>query len=114
MGGETDLPGLAALLSVLDVVITNDTGPMHLAGAVGATTVTLWGPSDPDEVRPVGTRTTEVRGPALPCWPCFKHDCPRTGAGTVLPDAHEECMNLISVDAVVSSALAALAQEGGT
>lgn len=109
-GGATDLPGLAALLSVCRVVVTNDTGPMHLAGAVGTPTVTLWGPSDPAEVCPVGARDVRVGGPDLPCKPCFKNECPRRGAGTHLPDAHEECMRLISEEEVLEAARRALAE----
>ncbi|HKJ03433.1 MAG TPA: glycosyltransferase family 9 protein [Longimicrobiales bacterium] len=103
LGGETDLWGLAAILSLCDLVVTNDTGPMHLAGAVGVPTVTLWGPSDPGEVGPPGPRHVRVTGATLPCKPCFKNACPRSGAGTVLPQAHEECMRLIEVDQVVSA-----------
>jgi len=103
-GGATDLPGLAALLSVCQLVVTNDTGPMHLAGAVGTPTVTLWGPSDPAEVCPVGARDVRVTGAALPCKPCFKNACPRTGTGTLLPEAHEECMRLISEGEVLRAA----------
>jgi heptosyltransferase-2 len=102
-GGRTDLPGLAALLALCDVVVTNDTGPMHLAAAVGAPTVTLWGPSDPAEVAPVWGRQARVAGPDLPCRPCFKNHCLRSGAGTMLRDAHEECMNLIEVEAVLGT-----------
>ena len=103
-GGATDLPGLAALLSVCQLVVTNDTGPMHLAGAVGTPTVTLWGPSDPAEVCPVGARDVRVTGAALPCKPCFKNECPRSGSGTLLPDAHEECMRLITEEEVLAAA----------
>lgn len=107
-GGATDLPGLAALLSVCDLVVTNDTGPMHLAGAVGTPTVTLWGSSDPAEVRPVGAHDVQVTGADLPCKPCFKNHCPRSGAGTLLPDAEEECMKLISVAQVIETVEALL------
>ncbi len=103
-GGATDLPGLAALLSVCQLVVTNDTGPMHLAGAVGTPTVTLWGPSDPAEVCPVGGRDVRVTGAPLPCKPCFKNECPRMGPGTLLPEAHEECMRLITEAEVLSAA----------
>ena len=101
LGGETDLPGLAAILSLCDLVVTNDTGPMHLAGAVGAPTVTLWGSSDPREVGPPGPKHLRVTGASLPCKPCFKNACPRSGAGTLLPQAEVECMRLIEVDQVV-------------
>ncbi len=104
-GGATDLLGLASLLSACDLVITNDTGPMHLAGALGTPTVTLWGPSDPAEVCPVGAHDVRITGEALPCKPCFKNECPRRGAGTLLPEAHEECMQLIGVDEVVQTAM---------
>lgn len=110
-GGATDLPGLAALLSVCDLVVTNDTGPMHLAGAVGTPTVTLWGPSNPAEVHPVGAaEDVRMAGPPLPCQPCFKNRCPRSGSGTMLAEAHEECMHLITVDEVVAAATRVLEQ----
>ena len=109
-GGRTDLFDLAALLSLCDLVVTNDTGPMHLAGAVGTPTVSLWGPSDPEEVRQVGAPDFRVTGPELPCKPCYRNRCGRHGAGTLLPDAHEECMRLIEVDSVIAAVEAALAQ----
>jgi lipopolysaccharide heptosyltransferase II len=102
--GATDLPGLAALLSMCQLVVTNDTGPMHLAGAVGTPTVTLWGPSDPAEVCPVGGRDVRVTGAPLPCKPCFRNACPRSGSGTILPEAHEECMRLITEEEVLAAA----------
>jgi ADP-heptose:LPS heptosyltransferase len=109
-GGRTDLVDLAALLSLCDLVVTNDTGPMHLAGAVGTPTVSLWGPSDPDEVRQVGAPDVRVTGPELPCKPCYRNHCARRGAGTLLLDAHEECMRLIEVDSVVRAVEASLGQ----
>jgi ADP-heptose:LPS heptosyltransferase len=109
-GGGTELADLAALLSLCDLVVTNDTGPMHLAGAVGTPTVSLWGPSDPDEVRQVGAPDARVTGPSLPCKPCYRNHCRRRGAGTLLPDAHEECMRLIEIDSVVTAVEQALGQ----
>lgn len=107
-GGRTDLSDLAALLSVCDLVVTNDTGPMHLAGAVGAGTVSLWGPSDPEEVRQLGAPDTRVTGAPLPCKPCRRNHCARRGAGTVLAHAHEECMRLIQVEAALAALESAL------
>ncbi len=112
VGARTDLVGLAAALCVADVLVTNDTGPMHLAAAVGTPTVTLWGSSDPAEVRPVGARDVRVGGADLPCKPCFKNHCPRTGPGTILEQAHNECMDLISLDRVREATVALL--EGRT
>jgi heptosyltransferase-2 len=112
-GGRTDVADLAALLSLCDLVVTNDTGAMHLAGAVGTPTVSLWGSSDPMEVRQVGAPDRRVAGPELPCRPCRRNHCARRGAGTVLADAHEECMRLIEVRAVVDAVDSALAVGGG-
>lgn len=102
-GGRTGLGDLAAVLSLCDLVVTNDTGPMHLAGAVGTPTVSLWGPSDPTEVRQTGSPDARVTGPDLPCKPCYRNHCARRGAGTLLADAHEECMRLIDVPDVRSA-----------
>lgn len=111
-GGRTDLYGLAALLSLCDVLVSNDTGPMHLAGLVGSRTVTLWGSSSPREVRPVGARDLQVTGDRIPCMPCKKNHCPRSGTGYVLPDADTECMRLIPVGAVLTAVRMALAGRG--
>ena len=108
VGGHTDLGDLAALLSLCDLVITNDTGPMHLAGAVGAPTVSLWGPSDPDEVCQLGAPDIRVTGAPLPCKPCRRNHCARRGTGSVLADAHEECMRSIEVEAALAAVESAL------
>lgn len=103
LGGRTDLPGLAAVLSICDLFVTNDTGPMHLASAVGTPTITLWGSSDPQEVHPLGARDERVHGAPLPCAPCKKNVCPRSGPGTLLPHASNECMNLIETASVMAA-----------
>ncbi len=110
-GGRTTLADLAALLAVCDVLVTNDSGPMHLAAAVGTPTVALWGPSDPAEAEPLGAETVGVSGPALPCRPCHKNRCSRSGRGTILDDAHEECMRLIETDAVMNAVRRMLGRE---
>lgn len=111
LGGRTNISDLAAVLAICDLVVTNDTGPMHLAGAVGTRTVTLWGSSDPDEVRQIGAPDTRVTGPALPCKPCYRNECRRSGPGTLLDEAHEECMRLIQVDDVIAAVESNLAGE---
>ena len=112
-GGRTDVTDLAALLSLCDLVLTNDTGAMHLAGAVATPTVSLWGSSDPMEVRQVGAPDSRVSGPELACRPCRRNHCERRGAGAVLADAHEECMRSIEVRAVLDAVDAALAGKTG-
>lgn len=114
-GGRTDLPGLAAALSLCDLFLTNDTGPMHLAGAVGTPTVTIWGSSSPHEVRPLGARDLRVRlDPPLPCMPCYRNECPRSGEGFRLQEAENECLRLISVEDVMESVDTLLSRKGGT
>jgi len=108
LGGRTGLADFAAVLSVLDLLVTNDTGPMHLAGAVGTPTVSLWGSSSPDEVRQTGAPDFGVTGPDLPCKPCYRNHCARKGEGTLLDDAHVECMRLILVDQVEEATMRAL------
>jgi heptosyltransferase-2 len=112
LGGHTDLVDLAAILSLCDLVLANDTGPMHLAGAVGTPTVSLWGSSDPEEVRQLGAPDVRVAGAALPCAPCRRNHCRRRGRGTLLADAHEECMRLIEVADVVRAAESVLEMIG--
>jgi len=103
LSGKTDLVDLATVLACCDVLVTNDTGPMHLAGIVHTPTVSLWGPSDPGEVRPTGSIDHPVEGPSLPCRPCYRNQCPRTGRGTRLEHAHEECMRIIETQSVIQA-----------
>ncbi len=108
-GGRTDLPLLAAGLAACDLLVTNDSGPMHLAAAVGTRTVSLQGPSDPRRTRPLGEGHVLVQHGELPCVPCVRNHCPRSGAGTILPEAKQECLRLITVDEVEGAVGAAAA-----
>ncbi|HKG91182.1 MAG TPA: glycosyltransferase family 9 protein [Gemmatimonadaceae bacterium] len=103
-GGRTDLPALAAGLAGCRLVISNDSGPLHLAAAVGTPTVSLWGAGNPAVTGPVGARHELVRHAELPCVPCVKNECPRSGTGFFLSDAHQECMQLIHPSEVLSRA----------
>jgi ADP-heptose:LPS heptosyltransferase len=92
------------VLAGCDALVTNDTGPMHLAAALGTPVVALEGPADVRQTRPLGARVRLIGRFDLPCVPCVKNRCPRTGPGTELTDARNECMWLISVDEVERAA----------
>lgn len=97
--GHLDLPSTAALLARLAVLITGDTGPMHLASAVGTPVVALFGPSDPRRYGPLAARQQVVRV-QLPCSPCGQVRLPPERCRGHVPD----CMDGITVDAVVEAA----------
>jgi lipopolysaccharide heptosyltransferase II len=69
LAGSLDLPTLAAVLEQLDVFITGDTGPMHIAAAVRAPIVAVFGPSDPARYAP-RDRIHRIVRVDLPCSPC--------------------------------------------
>ena len=72
--GKTTLKELIALLRLARVVVTNDSGPMHLAAAVGTPVVALFGPTDPAKTGPYGGGHVVLRS-AVPCSPCFSRRC---------------------------------------
>ena len=74
MAGQTSLNQLAALYQLAAVLITTDTGPMHLAAAVGTPVVALFGPTAPWRTGPFGAGHRIVRT-APACSPCFKREC---------------------------------------
>jgi len=94
--GALDLPALAALLARLDVLVTGDTGPMHLASAVGTPVVALFGPSSPARYGPQAARERVLRVD-LPCSPCGQVRLPPARCRGHVPD----CLDGITVDAVV-------------
>lgn len=73
--GETSLAELVGVLSHLRLLLTNDSGPMHLAAALGVPLVAVFGSTDWRETAPLGQRTRLVREPVA-CAPCLLRDCP--------------------------------------
>lgn len=84
LAGRTTLPELAALLTQARLAVTTDTGPMHLAAALGIPVVALFGPTAPWRTGPFG-EGHEVLRLALDCSPCFKRHCPEPRCLTDLP-----------------------------
>jgi lipopolysaccharide heptosyltransferase I len=89
LSGRTSLPQLAALLRRAAVLVTNDSGPMHLAVAVGTPVVALFGPTDPRAVGPYGLGHVILRK-GIDCSSCSRQRCVNTLA----------CLTAISVDEV--------------
>jgi heptosyltransferase I len=74
LGGKTSLMELAYLYQKALLVITTDSGPMHLAVAAGTPVIALFGPTDPQRTGPYGKGHTIIRT-ELPCSPCFLKKC---------------------------------------
>jgi lipopolysaccharide heptosyltransferase II len=72
--GQTSLKELVTLMSQADLVVTNDSGPMHIAAAVGTQILALFGPTDPVLTGPYGSRHIVLKA-SLPCVPCMKRYC---------------------------------------
>ena len=76
MAGQTDMHGLISVLGSAPVMLTTDSGPMHLANALGTHTVALEGASDEKNTAPYNAdKRTLIRYGQLACEPCVKNTC---------------------------------------
>ena len=98
--GTTSLAELIELAAACDVFLTNDSGPMHVASALGVPTVAVFGATDHEATGPTGDVSRVVREP-VECSPCLLRECPidhrcmaRVSAGRV----RETALSLIEVD----------------
>lgn len=103
LAGRLPLRHSAALIKRMKVMVSNDTGPMHVAFAMHTPTIVLFGPTDPALCGPlsglgIGARTTVLAKPRT-CTPCLGKKC-----------RDSFCMLQISVDEVYRAALAKLAE----
>ncbi len=97
--GETDLGEAVAILSVVDLLVSNDMGLAHVAPAVGTGTIAIFGPTNPETTRPFGVNAEFIRKD-VECSPCMLRDCP----------IDHRCMTRISVEEVFGSAKEKLTQ----
>ena len=72
--GQTSLPEMIEWVRLSDLMVTNDTGPMHVAAALGKPLVALFGPTEPHRTGPYGQLENVLRI-ELPCSPCLKSFC---------------------------------------
>jgi heptosyltransferase-2 len=93
--GKTSLRELMALLKICRVLLTNDTGPMHVAAALGTPVVVPFGSTSPELTGPglPGDARNYLIKSDAPCAPCFLRDCP----------IDFRCMNGISVECVIAA-----------
>jgi heptosyltransferase II len=91
LAGKTSLAMFASLVADCDAYVTNDTGTMHVAAALGVPTVAIFGPTDERETAPLGPNVEMIIGVA-DCRPCKLRHCPYD---------HHNCMVSISPDEVL-------------
>ena len=95
--GRTDVPALAGVLVHCRSLITNDSGAMHLAAALGVPVTAIFGPTRERETRPLGDRHRVLTHPVW-CRPCMLRECPLT----------HRCMTGVPVDGVLAATRAQL------
>ncbi len=99
LSGQTSLRVLKAVLKRCCLLVTNDTGPMHMANALGVPVVAVFGSTDPTATAPCHGVSSVVRSP-VDCSPCLLRECP----------IDHRCMTSVSVDQVVQAAQGMLAR----
>src|SRR5690606_14219230 len=90
--GRTTLDDLNGLLAAARACVGPDSGPAHMAAAVGTPHITLFGPTSPERTAPYGSEHLVVRS-SIGCAPCYRRRCP--GLGRL-------CMRMLSPEAVWS------------
>lgn len=98
LAGTCSLVETGSLLRGVDLVISNDSGPIHMAAALGIPVLALFGPTNPKRTGPYGSRHRVIVADP-PCEPCLSRDCRRKDI---------RCMNDIPVDTVEQQALVML------
>jgi heptosyltransferase-2 len=93
--GKTSLRELMSLLKLCRVLLTNDTGPMHVAAALGTPVVVPFGSTSPELTGPIFSGNSKILKSDAPCSPCFLRECP----------IDFRCMNGISFGQVVEAVL---------
>jgi ADP-heptose:LPS heptosyltransferase len=102
LAGRTTVPELVALLRRCCLFLGGDSGPLHVASALGLPSVSIYGPTDPALTGPLGERARVLRA-AVDCGPCYRP--------TGVPHCRRpmvDCMAAVGVDQVFQEAREAL------
>lgn len=100
LSGRTNIRELMAATKRCTILLTNDTGPMHMAAAFGVPVVAVFGPTDWKTTAPYGQEASIVRQP-VDCAPCLLRECP----------IDHRCMTGVTVDMVTQAAVGQLADK---
>jgi ADP-heptose:LPS heptosyltransferase len=100
LAGKTNLRQLVALLEGAELVVANDSGPMHIAAALGRPLVTPYGPTNPVRTGPYRRPDTVVRID-IPCSPCYSRRC-----------SHQSCLQWLGIEPVLAMAEQQLGNRG--
>jgi lipopolysaccharide heptosyltransferase II len=103
--GKTTLLQLGAVLSRCDLLVSGDTGPLHMATSVGTPVAALFGAIEPLRTGPVGQGHRVIRHGEIPCVPCNGRSCANK--------IHLECMERITPDEVFETVSAMLEERKG-
>ncbi len=103
MCAKTSLVELGGWLEAMDLVITVDSGPMHIASAVGTPILALFGATDAQRTGPHGDQHRVLQREELGCQPCLSRNCQ-------LPEKDIRCLKGLKVNQVVDAALEMLAK----
>ena len=101
LAGRLSFRQAAALLARAAVCVSSDSGPMHLASAVGTPTVSLFGPTPPERYAPLSGAGRVLRH-LVPCGPCLEQACPNP------PETQLRCMRLLTVAEVLDAVTEAI------
>ena len=93
--GKTSVAEVVAIISIADVLVTNDTGPAHIGAAIRTPTLVVFGPTNPLTTYPMSAAAAIIRHPP-DCAPCMLRDCP----------IDHRCMTAIAPEEVFGRAVA--------
>jgi len=102
IAGKTDLEGLVQIIKGARFMVSNDTGPMHIAAAFGIPVFALFGPANPLRTGPYGKGHTIIRK-HIACSPCYRRTC-----------SDPRCLDMIAVEEVAEMIGNFLVRNSGT